>query len=63
MAAYNDDPTTVCTTQTFTQEALLKSFPDSTEAPWTLIQQFGPTASGMSGFNVIIPGESESSKS
>ncbi|GAA5930356.1 uncharacterized protein JCM15063_004783 [Sporobolomyces koalae] len=55
MAAYNDDPTTICAQQTFTQAALLKSFPDSTEAPWTLIQQFGPTASGASGFNVIIP--------
>ncbi|GAA5907254.1 uncharacterized protein JCM6883_006195 [Sporobolomyces salmoneus] len=55
MAAYSDDPTTICTQQTFTQAALLKSFPESTEAPWTLIQQFGPTASGASGFNVIIP--------
>ncbi|GAA5976029.1 hypothetical protein JCM5350_000290 [Sporobolomyces pararoseus] len=55
MAAYSDDPTTICTQQTFTQDALLKSFPQSTEAPWTLIQQFGPTASGASGFNVIIP--------
>ncbi|GAA6059899.1 hypothetical protein JCM10212_005282 [Sporobolomyces blumeae] len=55
MAAYSDDPTTICTQQTFTQEMLLKSFPDSTEQPWTLIQQFGPTASGASGFNVVIP--------
>lgn len=29
MAAYSDDPTTTCA-QTFTQEALLQSFPDST---------------------------------
>lgn len=57
MAAYGDDPTTACA-QTFTQSALLASFPDSTEAPWTIIQQWGPTASGTSGFAVIIPGAS-----
>jgi len=43
--------------QTFNQAALMKSFPDSTEAPWTLIERFGPTLSGAEGFNVIIPGE------
>jgi hypothetical protein len=55
MAAYSDDPTTACA-RTFTQEALLASFPDSTEAPWTYIQGWGPTASGTSGFAVVIPG-------
>ncbi|GAA6037590.1 hypothetical protein JCM8097_006129 [Rhodosporidiobolus ruineniae] len=54
MAAYADDPTTVCA-QTFSQSALASSFPDSTEAPWTYIQGWGPTASGTSGFSVIIP--------
>ncbi|BGP20066.1 hypothetical protein JCM10213_003550 [Rhodosporidiobolus nylandii] len=54
MAAYSDDPTTVCA-QTFNQAALQSSFPDSTEAPWTLIQTFGPTASGTQGFTVVIP--------
>jgi hypothetical protein len=55
MAAYGDDPTTACA-QTFTQAALLASFPDSTEQPWTYIQGWGPTASGASGFAVVIPG-------
>ncbi|GAA5875166.1 hypothetical protein JCM16303_005031 [Sporobolomyces ruberrimus] len=55
MAAYNPNFDAICQQQTFTQEMLMKSFPDSTEAPWTLIQQFGPTASGAEGFNVIIP--------
>ncbi|BGP11353.1 hypothetical protein JCM10049v2_007258 [Rhodotorula toruloides] len=54
MAAYSNDPTTVCA-QTFDQAALTSSFPNSTEAPWTLIQQFGPTAMGTQGFSVVIP--------
>ncbi|BGP35342.1 hypothetical protein JCM10296v2_007178 [Rhodotorula toruloides] len=54
MAAYSNDPTTVCA-QTFDQAALASSFPNSTEAPWTLIQQFGPTAMGTQGFSVVIP--------
>ncbi|GAA5992178.1 hypothetical protein JCM11641_007788 [Rhodosporidiobolus odoratus] len=54
MAAYNDDPSTVCA-QTFDQAALASSFPDSTEAPWTYIQGFGPTPGGAQGFTVIIP--------
>ncbi|GAA5821125.1 hypothetical protein JCM11251_001975 [Rhodosporidiobolus azoricus] len=54
MSAYADDPTTVCA-QTFDQAALAQSFPDSTEAPWTYIQGFGPTPSGAQGYTVIIP--------
>ncbi|GAA5969063.1 hypothetical protein JCM21900_005772 [Sporobolomyces salmonicolor] len=55
MAAYSDDPTTICQAQTFTEASLLQSFPNSTEEPWTLIQTWGPTASGLQGYNVIIP--------
>ncbi|POY70305.1 hypothetical protein BMF94_6691 [Rhodotorula taiwanensis] len=54
MAAYNNDPTTVCA-PTFDQAALQSSFPGSTEAPWQIINQFGPTASGASGFSVVVP--------
>lgn len=63
MAAYNPNFDAICQQQTFTQEMLMKSFPESTEAPWTLIQQFGPTPSGGEGFTVIIPGTSCSSSS
>lgn len=54
--AYGDYET-LCPRQTFTQAALQKSFPGSTEEPWTLIERWGPTASGLEGFNVVIPGE------
>ncbi|GAA6021384.1 hypothetical protein JCM10207_002030 [Rhodosporidiobolus poonsookiae] len=54
MAAYSDDPSTVCA-GTFDQAALASSFPDSTEAPWTYIQGFGPTPGGAQGFTVVIP--------
>ncbi|GAA5969198.1 hypothetical protein JCM8115_004314 [Rhodotorula mucilaginosa] len=54
MAAYSDDPTTVCS-QTFDDAALQQSFPGSTAPPWQLIQQFGPTASGAQGFSAVIP--------
>ncbi|GAA5880062.1 hypothetical protein JCM8547_001488 [Rhodosporidiobolus lusitaniae] len=54
MAAYSTDPSTVCA-QTFSQSALEASFPESTEAPWTYVQGFGPTASGAEGFVVVIP--------
>ncbi|GAA5877503.1 hypothetical protein JCM3774_005891 [Rhodotorula dairenensis] len=54
MAAYADDPTPVCA-QTFDDAALQSSFPGSTEAPWQLIQQFGPTPSGGQGFSAVIP--------
>ncbi|GAA5904620.1 hypothetical protein JCM6882_004923 [Rhodosporidiobolus microsporus] len=54
MSAYSDDPTTVCA-QTFDDAALASSFPDSTEAPWTYIQGFGPTPGGAQGYTVIIP--------
>ncbi|KAK4701719.1 hypothetical protein P7C70_g4504, partial [Phenoliferia sp. Uapishka_3] len=53
MAAYGDYDT-LCQ-ETFTQETLLASFPDSTEEPWTLLSEWGPTASGLEGFNVMIP--------
>lgn len=39
----------------FTQAALLQSFPDSTLEPWTMIEEWGPTESGLSGFAVQIP--------
>ncbi|GJN94292.1 hypothetical protein Rhopal_007366-T1 [Rhodotorula paludigena] len=54
MAAYSDDPTTTCA-QTFTQEALLQSFPDSTALPWTFVRYWGPTEHGGEGFTVVIP--------
>ncbi|TNY23115.1 hypothetical protein DMC30DRAFT_444650 [Rhodotorula diobovata] len=54
MAAYNSDPTTACA-QTFDQAALEQSFPDSTAAPWTYVQGFGPTVSGGEGFVAVIP--------
>lgn len=50
------DYETLCPQQTFTYAALQKSFPGSTEQPWTLLQQFGPTASGLEGFIATIPG-------
>lgn len=57
MAAYGDYATD-CPQQTFTNAALQKSYPGSTEQPWTLLQQWGPTASGLEGFMVTIPGPS-----
>jgi hypothetical protein len=53
MAAYGDY-TTLCP-QFFTQQSLLKSYPNSVELPWTLLSNWGPTASGLTGFNVMIP--------
>ncbi|KAM0754082.1 alpha/beta-hydrolase [Meredithblackwellia eburnea MCA 4105] len=52
MASYGDFATTC--PQTFTQASLLQSYPSSTEAPFTILSQWGPTASGISGFNVQI---------
>jgi len=54
MAAYGDYAT-LCPQQTFTQAALRKSYPDSTEEPWTLLEEWGPTPSGYEGFSVTIP--------
>lgn len=54
MAAYGDWET-LCPL-TFTQASLLKSYPNSVEAPWTVLSSWGPTASGLQGFNVMIPG-------
>lgn len=53
MAAYGDYDS-LCR-QTFTTQSLHKSFPNSNAAPWTLIEEWGPTASGLQGFTVIIP--------
>lgn len=40
----------------FTNEGLQKNFPGSTEAPWTLLSEWGPTPKyGLSGFNAVIP--------
>ena len=55
LAIYSPDYLTECPAQTFTQAQLLKSFPDSTEAPWTLLQEFGPTVSGLKGAAITIP--------
>lgn len=54
MAAYGDYQN-LCPQQTFTEAGLQKTFPGSTAAPWTFLGAFGPTASGMEGFSVIIP--------
>ncbi|KAI5477799.1 protein of lipase, class 3 family [Pseudohyphozyma bogoriensis] len=53
MAAYGDYAT-LCP-QTFTAASLAASFPDSTEEPWTVLLEWGPTASGFSGFAAQIP--------
>ena len=50
MAAYGDYATTC--PLAFTQATLHKSYPGSTEAPFTILSEWGPTASGISGFNV-----------
>jgi hypothetical protein len=50
------DYATLCPQQTFTQAGLLKSFPDSTAEPWTVVEEWGPTASGLEGITVVIPG-------
>ncbi|KAL8293065.1 hypothetical protein RQP46_000759 [Phenoliferia psychrophenolica] len=39
----------------FTEASLLDSFPDSSEEPWTILSQWGPTASGLEGYNVMVP--------
>jgi hypothetical protein len=54
MAAYSSDPTTTCA-QTFTAASLAKSFPNSVEAPWTILSNWGPTPGGGEGFAVMIP--------
>ncbi|KAK9900817.1 alpha/beta-hydrolase [Cystobasidium minutum MCA 4210] len=54
MAAYGDYET-LCPQTTFTENALHKSFPNSNADPWTLVEKFGPTASGFEGFTAIIP--------
>lgn len=55
MAAYGDYAT-LCPQQTFTQAALNKAFPDSTEAPWVLLEAWGPTPVYQSeGFIATIP--------
>lgn len=54
MAIYGDYAT-LCPQQTFTQAGLLKSFPDSTAEPWTVVETWGPTASGLEGITVVIP--------
>ncbi|ORY81234.1 hypothetical protein BCR35DRAFT_304084 [Leucosporidium creatinivorum] len=54
MAIYGDYAT-LCPQQTFTQAGLLKSFPDSTAEPWTVVEEWGPTASGLEGITVVIP--------
>ena len=54
MAAYGDY-NTECPKQTFNEAKLQKSFPGSSEAPWTFLGTFGPTQSGLQGWSVIIP--------
>lgn len=55
MAAYGDYATEC--PNTFTEATLLASFPDSTAEPWTVLSEWGPTASGLEGFNVYVPGK------
>lgn len=48
------DYETLCP-KVFTEASLLASFPNSTMEPWTVLEKWGPTASGLSGFSVQIP--------
>ncbi|KAH8918714.1 hypothetical protein BT69DRAFT_1353710 [Atractiella rhizophila] len=54
MASYGNY-NTKCPNETFTEEAMLKNFPDSTRAPWEVVSTFGPTPSGCKGFTAIVP--------
>ncbi|KAK9893363.1 hypothetical protein P389DRAFT_20272 [Cystobasidium minutum MCA 4210] len=54
MGVYGDWQT-LCPSQTFTQEGLLKNFPDSTAEPWTVLDTWGPTEHGSEGFTAYIP--------
>ncbi|KAK9893364.1 hypothetical protein P389DRAFT_175350 [Cystobasidium minutum MCA 4210] len=54
MAAYGDW-NTLCPTQTFTQAGLLANFPNSTDAPWTVLDTWGPTPHGAEGWTAFIP--------
>ncbi|SCZ89827.1 BZ3500_MvSof-1268-A1-R1_Chr1-3g01602 [Microbotryum saponariae] len=54
MSSYGEYKTK-CPSQSFTAASLAQSFPDSTEAPWTLLEEWGPTSQGLSGFTVQIP--------
>lgn len=44
----------LCPRMTFTREGLLKSFPDSTSEPWTMLREF-EFPGGAAGYSVIIP--------
>lgn len=54
MASYGDFNAN-CPVQTFTEDALRKNFPQSDRVPWTVVNTFGPTASGAKGFTAIVP--------
>lgn len=54
MAAYGDY-NTLCPNQTFSNASEHKNFPNSTRAPWTVIETWGPTASGSEGYTAIVP--------
>lgn len=54
MAAYGDFNTT-CPNQTFTEASMLLNFPNSKFPPWTVVNTFGPTASGAAGFTAVVP--------
>ncbi|KAI5480233.1 protein of lipase, class 3 family [Pseudohyphozyma bogoriensis] len=55
MAAYADDPAVACE-NTFTSTSLQTNYPDSTEAPFTVLSTWGPTPKyGLSGYNVKVP--------
>ncbi|CAD6579276.1 MAG: hypothetical protein CYPHOPRED_000844 [Cyphobasidiales sp. Tagirdzhanova-0007] len=46
---------TLCPAQTFSEASMLKNFPNSTLVPWTVLERWGPTASGAEGFSVVVP--------
>lgn len=54
LAAYGDYDT-LCPQQTFTQAAMLKNFPTSTYPAWTVLERWGPTASGAEGYSAFVP--------
>ncbi|KAL7008779.1 hypothetical protein EMMF5_001525 [Cystobasidiomycetes sp. EMM_F5] len=54
MSAYGDY-NYWCPNQTFTEASKRKNFPNSPRAPWTLVETWGPTASGAEGFSAVVP--------
>lgn len=54
MSSYGDY-NTLCPQQTFTEEAKLKNFPNSTLPNWEILEEWGPTASGSQGYSVLVP--------